>query len=82
MRSDLYIHCTDPQHPSCAFTNSGIELPGVGGARVSGTVKASTTGGGQQIDLTLQGVDRLTIHSSGTCLRLAESRARPAGTCP
>ena len=82
VRSDLYIHCTDPQHPSCAFTNSGIELVGVGGARVSGTVTASTTGGGQRIDLTLQGADRLTIHSTGTCLGWQIEGTTRGMTCP
>ncbi len=82
VRSDLYIHCTDPQRPSCAFTNSGVELVGVGGARVSGTVAASTSGGGQRIDLTLQGVDRLTIHSTGTCLGWQIEGTTRGVTCP
>ena len=82
VRSDLYIHCTDPQHPSCAFTNSGLELVGVGGARVSGTVTASTTGGGQRIDLTLQGADRLTVHSTGTCVGWQIEGTTRGMTCP
>lgn len=82
VRSDLYIHCTNPQQPSCAFTNSGIELVGVGGARVSGTVATSTTGGGQRIDLTLQGADRLTIHSTGTCLGWQIEGTTRGMTCP
>lgn len=82
VRSDLYIHCTNPQQPSCAFTNSGIELVGGGGARVSGTVTASTTGGGQRIDLTLQGADRLTIHSTGTCLGWQIEGTTRGMTCP
>ncbi len=82
VRSDLYIHCTDPQRPSCAFTNSGVELVGVGGARVSGTVAASTSGGGQRIDLTLQGVDRLTSHSTGTCLGWQIEGTTRGVTCP
>ena len=82
VRSDLYIHCTDPQRPSCAFTNIGLELVGVGGARVSGTVTASTTGGGQQIDLTLQGADRLTVRSTGTCLGWQIEGTTRGRTCP
>lgn len=82
VRSDLYVHCTNPQRPSCAFTNSGIELPGIGGARVSGTVSASSSGGGQTIDFTLQGADKLTMHASAGCVAWSIEGTSRGQTCP
>lgn len=66
MRSDLYYECENPQNPSCDLTNSGIELVGVGGARVSGRVRIE--GQSQVSDFTLQGADRLTVHIEAGCI--------------
>lgn len=66
MRSDLYYHCENPSSPSCDLTNSGIELVGVGGARVSGNVQIE--GQSQVSRFTLQGVDRLTVEIAAGCI--------------
>ena len=66
VRSDLYYHCENPDNPSCDLTNSGIELIGVGGARVSGNVQIE--GQSQVSHFTLQGVDRMTVDIEGGCV--------------
>ncbi|MBK9036836.1 MAG: hypothetical protein IPL61_37235 [Myxococcales bacterium] len=68
IRSDLYYHCTDPNNPRCALTNSGLELTGAGGALASGRVSIDRTTNRQTMDFTLKGRDTLTMHSNGTCV--------------
>lgn len=66
VRSDIYYHCENPSNPSCELSGSGIELAGVGGALVSGTVEIE--GQSQVSDFTLRGVDRMTVHVAGGCV--------------
>jgi hypothetical protein len=62
LRSDLYYHCSNPQNPSCNVNGSGLELVGVGGATVSGSLRADLEEGSQTADYTLRGTDTLTVH--------------------
>lgn len=68
VRSDLYFHCTDPANPVCELTNSGLELPGVGGVTATGRVTLDRSTNRQTMDFALHGQDTLTIHSDGTCV--------------
>lgn len=67
VRSDLFYRCTDPSNPRCTVSGSGIELIGVGGATVTGTIVLDRASGQQTLDFTLQGADRLTVHRDATC---------------
>ena len=82
VRSDLYYHCTNPSSPRCALGGSGIELVGVGGARVSGAVTIDRTAGTQRSDFTLQGSDRLVVHSEGSCVAWSIEGTDRGMTCP
>jgi hypothetical protein len=80
VRSDLYYHCSNPSNPSCRLSNSGIELVGVGGATASGRVEISS--GRQTSHFTLQGVDKLTVVSTGTCIGWSVEGKTRGVTCP
>ncbi len=62
VRSDLHYECSGS---ACSLEGSGIELLGVGGAQVSGTVEV-TAGGSQRY--TLRGQDTLTAEITQGCV--------------
>jgi hypothetical protein len=64
MRSDLYYHCSNPSSPRCSVSGSGLELIGVGGATLSGGLRAEIDDDTvtQTADYTLEGTDTLTVH--------------------
>jgi hypothetical protein len=68
LRSDLYYKCSNPSAPRCALSGSGLELIGVGGARVSGQVVVDPDTNRQTADFTLTGADTLTVHTDGVCV--------------
>jgi hypothetical protein len=76
VRSDLYYHCSQS---SCNLEGSGVELIGIGGAQVSGTVLVNNSG---TADFTLQGADTLTAHVSQGCIAWQISGTARAKTCP
>ena len=82
VRSDLYYHCSNPSSPSCELSGSGVELVGVGGARVSGTVKIDRSTFQQTSSFTFQGDDKLTVRSSGNCLGWSIEGSDRAMVCP
>lgn len=78
LRSDLFMDC---DMSGCELGESGLELVGVGGVRVSGSIGV----GGQQVDgdLTIRGADtsvKVTIANNCVAWRL-EGTDR-AKTCP
>lgn len=82
LRSDLYYHCTNPSSPACTVSGSGIELVGVGGALVSGSVSIDRAAGRQTSQFTLQGVDRLTVIQDGSCVGWSIEGTDRGITCP
>jgi hypothetical protein len=82
LRSDLYYVCTNPSAPRCTLSGSGLELPGIGGAQVSGTVTIDPDSGRQTAEFTLQGADRLTVTSDGTCVAWSIEGTDRGMTCP
>ena len=68
LRSDLYYVCTNPNAPRCTLSGSGLEMPGIGGAKVSGTVSIDASTNRQVADFTLQGADKLTVHVADGCI--------------
>ena len=78
VHSDIYYHC-DQGSQTCNLGNSGVELVGVGGALVSGTVHVNNAG---SADYTLQGVDTLTAHLVQGCVAWTISGTSRAKTCP
>jgi len=82
VRSDLYYHCSNPSNPSCTLSGSGLELIGVGGARVSGKVTIDTGTQQQVSDFTLQGADKLTVHVAGNCVAWSIEGTGRGATCP
>jgi hypothetical protein len=68
VRTDLYMSCSrDGQtQVDCNIEGSGLELVGVGGVTLSGSVTATTTG--QNASFTLHGVDTLTATISAGCV--------------
>lgn len=81
LRSDLLYRCSNPSNPSCTV-NGGLELVDVGGAVVTGTIALDATTRRQTLDFTLQGVDRLTVHSDGTCVAWSIEGTDRGMTCP
>ncbi len=81
LRSDLYMSCSgSATSATCTIGNSGLELLGVGGARISGTQRLSD----QRVvtELTLRGVDTLTVRVADNCVAWAISGTDRAMTCP
>jgi hypothetical protein len=66
VRTDIYMSCSrDGTTVSCDLEGSGLELVGVGGVTLSGTVAA---GQGASGSFTLHGVDTLTATISSGCV--------------
>lgn len=63
VRSDIYMECGGS---SCTVGNSGVELVGFGGARVSGKIVASN--GGASGSYTLDGVDTVKVTITESCV--------------
>jgi hypothetical protein len=84
LRTDLYMSCSgSATRVTCNVGNSGVELIGVGGATVSGTQRVVD----QMVttDLTLRGVDTLTVHVAHNCIAWTISgtdRHAPGPACP
>jgi len=76
VRSDLHYRCSTS---SCSLTDTGLELVGVGGAHVSGTVYV--TGGGSA-SFTLRGVDTLTASVESGCVAWRIEGTDREMTCP
>ncbi len=78
MRSDLHYHCTS--RSSCSLSGSGLELPGIGGARVSGGVELD--GETVRASYTLKGADTLTATIVRGCISWSISGTDRGMTCP
>jgi len=61
VRSDLYFECNAS---GCDIDGSGVELIGVGGAKVSGQFDTTDRTG----EFTMRGEDTLTVDMTGTCV--------------
>jgi hypothetical protein len=79
IRSDIHYEC-DQGSKTCDLSGSGIELVGVGGALVSGSVKVAQTG--QSASYTLQGTDTLKAMVTTGCVAYTISDSSSAKTCP
>ncbi len=80
VRSDLFMEC---DRTSCEHGQSGLELVGVGGARVSGTI--SVAGQSAEASLRLRGVDTVAVSISQGCIRWeieGTGRSLSQGNCP
>jgi len=77
VRSDLYMDCNGT---SCEHGNSGLELVGVGGARVSGKISVAnqTTSG----SFTLRGADTLKVTIANNCVGWEIEGTDRAQPCP
>lgn len=79
VRSDLFLDCNSTE---CEHGESGLELVGVGGARVSGTIGvAGQTAVGS---LTLRGQDTVKVTIGGGCIRwelVGTDRSMAQGSC-
>jgi hypothetical protein len=78
IRSDLHYHCSN--QTSCSLSGSGLELVGVGGAKVSGDVHVD--GQSSTADYTLRGVDTLTAHITSGCVEWHISGTERGMDCP
>lgn len=63
VRSDIHIECS---RTSCSLSGSGVELIGVGGARVSGTVLVA--GQSASATFTLKGEDTVKVKMQDNCV--------------
>lgn len=63
VRSDVFMDCSGA---GCSLGGSGVELVGVGGAKVSGT--ALIAGQTATTTYTLEGVDTVTVTMKNTCV--------------
>ena len=63
VRSDVHLECG---RTSCAISGSGVELVGVGGARVSGTINIS--GNTATASYTLKGTDTVKVTMTNNCV--------------
>ena len=79
IRSDIHYEC-DQGSQTCDLSGSGIELVGVGGALVSGSVKVAQTG--QSASYTLKGTDTLKATVTTGCVAYTISDSSSAKTCP
>ncbi len=68
VRSDIYLKCSrdSTTSASCELEGSGLELVGVGGVTVSGTVTATTSG--SSASFTIHGVDTMTVSITQGCV--------------
>lgn len=78
MRSDIHYEC-DRSSNTCDLSGSGIEMIGVGGALVSGSV--SVAGGATSSSFTLRGVDTLTAHITQGCVEWSISGSTRTKVC-
>jgi hypothetical protein len=76
VRSDLYYDCDSS---SCDLDGSGVEMIGVGGATVSGTVHVNNSG---SASFRLRGKDTLTASISQGCVAWAIEGTDRQKTCP
>lgn len=63
VRSDVFMDCS---RTSCTVSGSGVELVGVGGAKVSGTVLVS--GQSASASFTLKGADTVKVTMQDNCV--------------
>lgn len=77
IRSDIHYEC-DQGSQTCDLSGSGIELVGVGGALVSGTVKV---GQAASASYTLKGVDTLKATVTSGCVAYTISDSSTAKVC-
>jgi hypothetical protein len=82
VRSDLHYGCSGGgSAATCRLEGSGLELVGVGGASLSGTVEVSQAGSSSEF--TLRGVDTLTVAVSTGCVAWAiQGTDRRSPPCP
>jgi hypothetical protein len=68
LRSDIYLKCerTGQTSVSCEHVGSGLELVGIGGVTVGGSVTSTTTGATSSF--TLHGADTLTATITTGCV--------------
>lgn len=68
LRSDIYFACSreGTTSLSCQLEGSGLELIGVGGVTVGGSVNASTSG--STSSFTIRGIDTMTVTVSAGCV--------------
>ena len=78
IRSDIHYEC-DQGSQTCDLSGSGIELVGVGGALVGGSVKV---GQSASASYTLRGVDTLKATVTQGCVAYTISDSSSAKTCP
>lgn len=78
LRSDIHYEC---DVASCDLSGSGVELIGVGGARVSGTVAINGGAGGTQ-SFTLRGKDTLTASITQGCVAWTITGTDRKMACP
>lgn len=82
LRTDIYMSCSgNASAATCTLGESGLELVGVGGARVSGSQRVRD----QELttDLTLRGADTLTVHVADNCVEwIVEGTGRMSTACP
>ncbi len=78
IRSDIHYEC-DQGSQTCDLSGSGIELVGVGGALVSGSIKV---GQSASASYTLRGVDTLKATVTQGCVAYTISDSTSAKTCP
>jgi hypothetical protein len=76
VRSDIHYRCTTS---ACSLTDSGLELVGVGGAHVSGSVRISGTA---SASYTLTGVDTLVATVESGCVAWRIEGTGREMTCP
>jgi hypothetical protein len=79
VRSDIHYEC-DRSSSTCDLSGSGIEMIGVGGALVSGSV--TVAGGATSSSFTLHGVDTLTAHVTQGCVEWQISGSGRMKACP
>jgi len=79
LRSDIHYEC-DASSKTCDLSGSGIELVGVGGALVGGSVNVGGTA--QSASYTLRGVDTLKATVTQGCVAYTISGTTRAKTCP
>jgi len=81
VRSDIYIEYSGGRNAS--FDGSGVELVGVGGARVSGDVSVSTSTNQTSGSFTLDGADTVKVTLVNNCVTWRiEGTQRMYSTCP